>query len=170
MHWDRLWRGDAETKSPQYFTALWSADKFQKPTRRIFILRSLEHDDRLFDRRIAISGNFPSVSVLHGRRQSERKGHNPRLCVTGLYELGRLRNIFAVNQLVFHLLVDSRFLDGRHSSAPVRSMFRISDSYFFYALSQQTLPSVYRSIDFIIAGSPDYDAAYGVFAQGTRLG
>src|ERR1700676_2616385 len=61
---DRLWRRSGETESLQYFPALRPVDELQKQASRVFVLRSLEQHDRLSNRRIAIRGNFPFVSIV----------------------------------------------------------------------------------------------------------
>src|ERR1700720_4172227 len=109
LHADGLWRRNGETKSLQDFPALRPADELQKPASGIFILRSFEQHDRLFNGWICIRGDFPSVSMLHRRRNSQREGHDAHLRVTRLHELGCLRNIFSENKLIFHLFVDPGF-------------------------------------------------------------
>jgi hypothetical protein len=81
-----------------------------------------------------------------------------------------LRDVFAENQLGFHLLVDARFLKCCDCGAPVRGVLRVSDGNFLHALIQQRLPSKAGYVDPCIRRRPDRDAPDRIFVEGSRLG
>src|SRR5712692_6528462 len=143
--------------------------KFQKRQRRMLILGVLQDNRSLFKRRMHLRRNLPALPFAHCWRNRQRQRHNPRLRVSRLHKLRRLRNIFAVHQLGIDGFVDSRLLQRRYCRASVRRMLRIRDRNLLDARIEQGLPSVFLDIHIRIRGRPNHDSPNSVFVEGPRL-
>src|SRR5215472_3317130 len=86
--------------------------------------------------------NLPYLSAFHSGKKRKGMSNDPGLSIAGLRELGGLRNILAVYQLCFHLLVDSSLLQGINRCPAVWREPRVGNRDFLNAGVQQCVPLV----------------------------
>src|SRR6266849_1269420 len=137
--------------------------KSQKRQHRILILGVLQNNRSLFKRRMHLRRNLPALPVAHCRRNRQRQRHNPRLRISRLHKLRRLRNILSVHQLGLDGLVDSGLLQRGYRRASVGGMFGIRDRNLLDARIEQGSPSVFLDIHIRIRRRPNHDSPNCVF-------
>src|SRR5437867_4188688 len=76
-------------------------EKIKECAGGLHILSSLEHHSALFETRIGFQWNFPiRAGLFHGRSAGQRERNDTDIGAARLYELCRLRDVLAQDQLV----------------------------------------------------------------------